>query len=78
MNVYKFRFKIWDTEEEEYGLVIAENYSDAAKRIEMIVDNDINDIDSLCLEYVGEANDSLVFFAHKNVNLNDIIENIDF
>jgi hypothetical protein len=44
----------------------------------MIVDNDINDIDSLCLEYVGEANDSLVFFAHKNVNLNDIIENIDF
>jgi hypothetical protein len=78
MNIYKFRFKDCNAEEEEYGLVIAENYSDTAKRIEMIVDNDINDIDSLYLEYVGEVNDSLVFFAHKNVNLNDIIENIDF
>ena len=78
MNIYKFRFKDCNAEEEEYGLVIAENYSDAAERIEMIVGNDIDDIDSLYLEYVGEANDSLVFFAHKNVNLNDIIENIDF
>jgi hypothetical protein len=75
MNIYKFRLIY---EEEDCGFVFAENYSDAAERVEMVIGNDTNDIDSLYLEYIGETNDNLVFFTKKEEDLDNIIENIDF